>query len=121
MGGIDPFSTMFLLIFIFVGIYFNMLWLTVIFLIVTVLYFASAARAPKVQRVRVPVPQGPMVRPIVVKRRYVGPESIYPQKMKVRVTPPGFWTGVPWWEWAGGYFGSGLNAGKNVIKRSFKD
>ncbi|MCD4740346.1 hypothetical protein K8R43_04090 [archaeon] len=64
---------------------------------------------------RPPAPAGGIkVRPIVVQRRYVGPDSIYPQEMKMRVNPA--WDSRPWFEQAsaaaGQFAGFVANTGK---------
>jgi energy-coupling factor transporter transmembrane protein EcfT len=100
---IDATTLVFLCAAIFVGFYLRFVWFSVIFIIVLALFLWAG----KGERgTMVPVPEGPMVRPIIVKRRYVGPESIYPSYMKIRVSKPGFWSGDPWWE----------NAGKGIGK-----
>lgn len=95
---IEPVTTLFLLAIAAAGFFLKQLWISAIFLIVLVLY-VYAARKPEYA----PVPSAsgpgePLIRPIVVKRRYVGPESIYPDYMKIRVTKPGWWSGDPMWE-----------------------
>ncbi len=55
-----------------------------------------------------PVSTGkPKVRPIIVKRRYAGPASIYPSRMKIKVNPK--WNTNNWWENA--FLAAGVGAG----------
>jgi hypothetical protein len=69
----------------FVGITNNWIWLYAplgLFLLVTLAGLDRPAkkRAPAAA-------SGPMVRPIVIRKKYVGPPSIYPEHMKMFVVP----------------------------------
>lgn len=119
MGNIDVATVFFFLVVIFLGIWFKIPIISVIFAAILVIYFVTAAREPPAPQ-RSAVPQGPRVRPIVVKRRYVGPDSIYPAKMKIRVTEKGVWTDNPWWEVAGKAVGETLNGFERWAKKGFK-
>jgi hypothetical protein len=85
-------TTLLLVSIVGMGLYGNMTWLALIGGILLALY-ASGARRDK------PLPEDPTkpkIRPIIVKRRYSGPESIYPSRMKIRVNPK--WDTRDWWE-----------------------
>jgi hypothetical protein len=58
-----------------------MLWLSFIFVIVLLAYIVIGLKPKK--EVYVAVPKGPRVQPIVIRRKYIGPESIYPSKMEI--------------------------------------
>ena len=75
---------------IFAGLAFNQIWLSIVFFAVLMAALLSGKEN------RTQAAPGPKVRPIIVKRKYVGPESIYPKEMKVRVTAEDFGTGMPW-------------------------
>jgi len=103
---VDMLTLVFVCIVIIIGFYLNQVWLSLIFafVLLAVLFSASKAKEPSA------TPAGPQVRPIIVKRKYVGPESIYPQKMKIRVTTADYGTGTPW------YSTSGKKIGEAVAK-----
>ena len=79
------------IILIFAGLFFNQVWLSIIFFAVLMAALLSGKESGEK-----PAPSGTKVRPIIVKRKYVGPESIYPKEMKVRVTAEDFGAGKPW-------------------------
>ena len=86
-----------LLAVVWIGFRYGMLWLSVIGGLILVAYVMGFRKEKK------PVASGkPKVRPIIVKRRYTGPASIYPSKMKIKVNPR--WDTRNWWESA---FGAG--------------
>jgi len=87
----EPFIALLAIAFIFVGLFYNQIWLSIIFFAVLMAALLSGKEGGKS-----PAPSGPAVRPIIVKRKYVGPESIYPKEMKVRVTAEDFGTPMPW-------------------------
>ena len=116
--GADAVSVIFFFMVIFLGFYFKMVWLSIIFVIILLVYLYGAGSMKEVRGEA--VPKGPMVRPIVVKRRYVGPESIYPKKMFMWVSKPGWWTGDPWWQYAGKGVSKGLSAGASKIWEGLK-
>ena len=88
----DSLTLAFVVIVIVASLYFGQIWLSIIFgvVLIALLVYGSRGNASG------PSPSGPAVRPIIVKRKYVGPESIYPQEMKIRVTSEKFGTGMPW-------------------------
>lgn len=83
-----------------IGLRFNMAWLSVISGLLLVAYAFGTRTETK------PVSQGgkPKIRPIIVKRRYEGPASIYPSQMKIKVNP--MWNTKDWWENALGAAGT---------------
>ncbi|MBI1973867.1 hypothetical protein HYS54_03555 [Candidatus Micrarchaeota archaeon] len=102
----DSSIILFLVLLAIGAFYIKLVWLAAILGAVALLYALSASR-PK----RSPVPGGGgaqvRVQPIVMQRKYAGPESIYPGLMKVyaRKTP----TGTQWWEY-------GLEAPGRAVK-----
>jgi len=97
------------------GVYKNVPLLTVIgaFLLVAYFYGARSVKA---------APSGgkkPKVRPIIVRRKYAGPESIYPSDMKMYVENN--WNTMNWWEKAlgaaGGMTGWALQGGQTMVER----
>ncbi len=85
-----------------IGLRYSMLWLSVISGLILVAYLMGFRKE------RHAVASGkPKIRPIIVKRRYTGPASIYPSKMKIKVHPN--WDTREWWERALG--GGGAVAG----------
>lgn len=101
---VDAYSLVFICMIILIGYYVHMIWLSFIFAGVFLCFLLAARKKPE----PVAVPAGPKIRPIVVKRRYVGPESIYPRKQLIRVTEPGWWENQPWWEFASKNVGKGI-------------
>ncbi len=94
------------------GLYKNVPVLSLVgaFLLVAYFYGARSGKA---------VPSGgkkPKVRPIIVQRRYAGPESIYPSDMKMYVEND--WNTMSWWEkalgGAGQTVGWALQGGKTM-------
>jgi len=77
---------------VWVGFTYNMAWLSLISIVLLLVYVFGTRTRPSA-----PVASGkPKVRPIIVKRRYTGPASIYPSTMKIRVNPK--WNTNDWWE-----------------------
>jgi len=99
--------------FIFVGIFYNQIWLSIIFFAVLMAALLSGKEGGKS-----PARSDPAVRPIIVKRKYVGPESIYPKEMKVRVTSEKYGTGMPWRIGAPQTLGEGVG---KILKKLFGD
>ncbi len=99
-------------ILIFAGLFFNQIWLSIIFFAVLMAALLSGKDSGEKS-----VATGPKVRPIIVKRKYVGPESIYPKQMKVRVTEEKFGTGMPWSILAPQRLGEGVG---KVLRSAFK-
>lgn len=95
----DIITTLLLLSIVWIGFSYNMLWLGLIGGFLLVAYLMGFRK----ERKAVPT-GGPKVRPIIVKRRYTGPASIYPSKMKIKVKPD--WDTRDWWERAFGAGGS---------------
>lgn len=70
---------------LFIGFANGWLWLYApvgLFLLITI---AGMGSPPK-KKAPAAAP-GPLVRPIVIRKKYVGPPSIYPEKMKMFVVP----------------------------------
>ena len=83
---VDAVTLIIVLIIIILGFYFKQLWISLIF--VAVLFvLLLATRSKKAPSASVPTGGGARVRPIIVKRKYTGPESIYPKKMVIKYTP----------------------------------
>lgn len=83
---------------IIVGFYTE--WWIALIGIVLLFAYAYGARNER----RPPAPAGGIkVRPIIVQRRYAGPESIYPRLMQMRINPA--WDTRPWFDQAAGAFG----------------
>ncbi len=97
-------------ILILLGFYLKQLWLSFIFIMVI---FALLLTRPS-KKAKKAAPRGPVVRPIIVKRKYVGPESIYPEKMHVKITPR---TPDDWYEVGGEYLGGFIGKSLRFIKR----
>jgi hypothetical protein len=112
MVDIDATTLIFICAAIFIGFYARLVWFSVIFVVVLFLFLVAGRHG---REMPVAVPEGPMIRPIVVKRRYVGPESIYPEYMKIRVSQPSFWSGDPWWENSGKQIGKLLGRTLNRL------
>lgn len=90
---------MLLLAVTWIGFQYGMLWLSVISGLILAAYVMGFRKGKR------PVASGkPKVRPIIVKRRYTGPASIYPSKMKIKVNPK--WDTRTWWERALGAGGA---------------
>ena len=87
----EPLIAVLAVVLIFVGLVYNQIWLSIIFFAVLMAALLSGKDGGKSR-----APSGPAVRPIIVKRKYVGPESIYPKEMKVRVTAEDFGASMPW-------------------------
>jgi len=96
---------------ILIGFYFKQFWLSIIFIIALVLVLGLEGK-PKA---RGTPSGGPKVQPIIVKRKYVGPESIYPEKMKIEYNPRGYnWKSKT--EAFGKAIGSGFRWFKNLFE-----
>jgi hypothetical protein len=93
------------------GFYLGQVWLSIIFFVVL-----CAALLSTQKEKRVSVSDGPAIRPIIVKRHYVGPESIYPKEMKIKITPKEFGTGRPMSMMAASGFGKFIG---KVVKKIF--
>ena len=79
----DTSSLLFLIGGVLFGFFAKMLWLSAVFFIVLALFVLSSKEAPHAKA----APAGPKIRPVIIRRRYVGPESIYPAKMNIRMRP----------------------------------
>jgi len=109
----EPLIAVLAIILIFVGLVYNQIWLSIVFFAVLMAALLSGKDSGEK-----PVATGPKVRPIIVKRKYVGPESIYPKEMKVRVTAEDYGTGMPWKIQGPQRLGEGLG---KMLKRLFGD
>jgi hypothetical protein len=109
----EPLIAVLAIVLIFVGLVYNQIWLSIVFFAVLMAALLSGKESGKS-----PAPSGPAVRPIIVKRKYVGPESIYPKEMKVRITAEDFGSGMPWKISAPQRFGEGFG---KMLKRLFGD
>ena len=90
---------MLLLAVTWIGFRYGMGWLSVISGLILVAYVMGFRKEKK------PVAGGkPKIRPIIVKRRYTGPASIYPSQMKIKINPK--WDTRNWWERALGAGGA---------------
>lgn len=99
----DVITVMFVCAVILAGFYIGQLWISIIFAVVLLaLLFAPGSEE------RQAVPRGPAVRPIIVKRKYVGPESIYPKDMKIKISDKEWGSGYPWFIWAPKVLGGGF-------------
>ncbi|MCD6522157.1 MAG: hypothetical protein J7K68_00250 [Candidatus Diapherotrites archaeon] len=109
----EIFTLVLLFAIVFIGLYKNMLWLAVIggFLLFAYMYGARNEKA---------VPTGgagkPKIRPIIVRRRYEGPPSIYPSLMKIRVNP--MWNTKNWFENAFAAVAMGTIGMINLMRRN---
>ena len=82
------------------------LWISIIFALAIFLIISFGDSKEMKKPEAVPMP---LVRPVIVKRQYVGPKSIYPEKMQIDYNPknpPGKWKGKS--KTVGGAIGSGL-------------
>jgi hypothetical protein len=112
----DVVTVLMLAAILMLGVYKGIPLLTVIGAFLLVAYFYGA-------RTQKAAPSGgvkrPKVRPIIVRRRYAGPESIYPSDMKMYVENN--WNTMAWWEkalGAAGYMaGFGLQGGQTMAER----
>ena len=100
----DPMTVILLVLMIAMGVYANMIWISVIGGLLFLAYVYGARSGDKE-----PVPEGegtpkPKIRPIIVQRKYVGPPSIYPATMSMRVNNN--WNTMKAWENAIGGAGS---------------
>lgn len=100
------------IVMIFVGLFSGQVWLAVVFFAILIAALIGGGK-----KETKPEQVGTLVRPIVVKRKYVGPESIYPKAMKVRVTDTNFGTGKPWHVMAGIKIGEGVG---KIMKTIFR-
>ncbi|MFC2174429.1 hypothetical protein ACFLQ2_00980 [archaeon] len=96
---------------VWVGFTYNMAWLSLISGLLLAVYIWGVRSEPP----PAPVASGmPKVRPIIVKRRYSGPPSIYPSTMRMRVNPR--WNTYDWWENAFGAAGVGVGLLAQMFK-----
>ena len=86
----DTLTVMFVSAVVVIAFLFNQMWLALVFGVVLIALLLS----PEKEESPTSSP-GPQIRPIIVKRKYVGPESIYPQKMSINITPPKPGIGAP--------------------------
>lgn len=113
----DPITLLLLLTITVLGIYKNVPLLAVVGGLLLLAYFYGA------RTVKPTVTGGkkPKVRPIIVQRRYAGPESIYPSDMKMYVEND--WNTMNWWEKAFGAAGSmagwAMQGGKVMEERKY--
>lgn len=107
----DTSSVLFLISGVLFGFFAKMLWLSVIFFIVLALFVFGAKPAPSTKA----APAGPKIRPVIIRRRYVGPESIYPQKMSMRVRAD--WKDPTVFETVTDNLGKGTGAVINKIRK----
>ncbi|NYZ80124.1 hypothetical protein H0N95_02635 [Candidatus Micrarchaeota archaeon] len=61
------------------------IWLSIIF--AAAVFFIIAFGAGKNKEEKPEAVPSPLVRPIIVKRKYIGPASIYPEKMEINYNP----------------------------------
>lgn len=99
-----------------IGLWIPNMWFISLIGMVLLFTYAFGAREER----HLPSPAGGVqVRPIVVQRRYEGPDSIYPEVMKMRVNPE--WDTRPWFEQASGavgrFAGWASNAGRPSAPR----
>jgi len=109
----DTLTLVFVCTVILAGFFLNQIWISLIFAIALFALLFSGAG----EKTRASSP-GVQVRPIIVKRKYVGPESIYPKEMKIQITPEEFKTGTPVSIEAPSKFGTGIG---KLIKKLFSD
>lgn len=91
---------------ILLGFFLGHIWVSLIFaaVVVAIILTTPLPKATGSEEA------GPIVRPVIVQRKYVGPESIYPEKMKVKIAepPPNMYeTGLAP---VGDFMGKGLSA-----------
>lgn len=87
----DVITTLLLIAIVWMGVQYEMRWLALIGGVVLFAYVLGSREKMK------PVSSGaPKIRPIIIQRKYAGPESIYPSKMKIRVNPN--WSSGSLWE-----------------------
>ena len=109
----DTLTLLLLSLIVIVGFYTEW-WVALIGVVLLVAYIYGAREGT-----HAPAPAGGVkVRPIIVQRRYVGPESIYPRVMKTRIRPD--WDTRPWFEQASGAFGRLMGWATNAGKPSSK-
>ena len=109
----EPLIAVLAIVLIFVGLVYNQIWLSIVFFAVLMAVLLSGKESGEK-----PVATGPKVRPIIVKRKYVGPESIYPKEMKVRVTEEKFGAPMPWRVLGPQRLGEGVG---KMLKKLFGD
>jgi energy-coupling factor transporter transmembrane protein EcfT len=100
---------------ILAGFYLRQIWISIIFALILVLVMIFGRKTPSA------APSGggggPKVRPIIVKRKYVGPESIYPKKMLIKYQPD---TPSDWREYGPEAVGNFVGSGAKWLKSLFK-
>jgi len=97
---VDLLTLLLLVAIIWIGLWVPNMWFISVIGGILLFTYAWGTRMDK----RPPAPAGGLkVRPIVVQRKYVGPESIYPRYMQMRVNPK--WDTRKWFEQASGAFG----------------
>ena len=95
-----------ILITLLFGVYFELIFMAMIVSTLLLLLIAIKPASKPVSK----SDSKPQVRPIIVKRKYVGPESIYPSKMTIRMNPknpPGDWSDKT--ESVGSFIGKGFH------------
>lgn len=110
----DALTFLFILIIILIGYYLKQLWISFIFVIILGAFLlVGRKKAPKA----VPRGGGTKIRPIIIKRKYVGPKSIYPEKMKIKYSPD-----LPkdWREYGPEPVGKAVGTGIRWLKNLFK-
>jgi hypothetical protein len=70
---------------ILAGFVTGQIWLSIIFAAAVFFIIAFGSGKPEEKKPEA-VPM-PLVRPVIVKRKYVGPASIYPEKMEINYNP----------------------------------
>lgn len=73
------------LLVILAGFITGQIWLSIIF--AAAVFFIIAFGSGKNEEKKPEAVPTPLVRPIIVKRKYVGPSSIYPEKMEIIYNP----------------------------------
>jgi len=97
------------------AIYNNFLWLAVP---ITLLLITNYAGSDKYNKAPAASSKGPYIRPIVIKKKYVGPASIYPSKMDMRITP--HWDHHGMWQKGGKGLGRLVAAADHVVTKALK-
>ena len=114
---VDALTLTVICVLILLGFYIKMLWLSFIFIVVLLLYLAVGVKKTP-RPVAVPTAAGPRVQPIIIRRKYVGPESIYPKKMNIYVDETG--TPTDWREYGPQGVGKAVGSGIKKVFGLFK-